>query len=150
MHCIYCGHKQLMYWMFIHDFQEVECSFYFCFCFYFSIISGLQALLVSLLSFRTLIVCSDILYERDPVIEQYVVFMAFYFTYDIIVMYKGFVEKCKEKEKSSEKRINIVDNVILFCKSEFIMIIHHGILQCVGLPILLVSIISSLYFFSRR
>ena len=110
-------------------------SFGKCYKITTSFISGLQAAVVSILSLRTITVCKDILHDRDPVIEYYCLFMSFYFTYDIIVMYKGFLEVNRER-KYSKIDISRAANVLLFFKNELLMIVHHAVLQCIGFPIL--------------
>lgn len=104
--------------------------------FIFSTISGLQGAVASLLSFRTILICQDLLYDHDPVIEHYIFYMAFYFTYDIVVMYKGFIHVYKEQKQYDDR--SVVSNIILFVRSETMMVIHHVVLQFIGLPILMV------------
>ena len=93
----------------------------------------MQAAAVTLLSLRTMTICKDILYDQDPVLEAYIIGMNSYFTYDVIVMYIGFVLTNKLQVLSFKER------VLKFFRADTLIIIHHLFSQLVFAPIVFVS-----------
>lgn len=93
----------------------------------------MQAAVVTLLSLRTMTVCKDILYDQDPVLEAYIIGVNSYFTYDVIVMYAGFVLTNELQTLSYKER------VVKFFKADMLIIIHHLFSQLVFAPIVFVS-----------
>lgn len=130
--------------------------FYFL---YFRVISGIQAIIVSCISLRTMIICKDILHDTDPVLETYIYPASGYFIYDLVVMYQGFSLRLESahinpetpqssssvSSRDANKNTNIDDkkvvqsSLMLFLNKELFMVLHHVILECVGLPVVLVG-----------
>ena len=55
----------------------------------FSVISGLQSLVVSILSARMFLTCKDIMKDGDDVLESYILASSAYLLYDLYAMYEG-------------------------------------------------------------
>lgn len=78
--------------------------------------------------------------QPDTVLETYTILMCGYFAYDIIVMYRGFVEKLRDAKKLNNR--NTKQLVKAFLRRELFIVIHHAVLQCLGLPVAVVMVIS--------
>lgn len=98
-----------------------------------SIGSAIQAIIVTILSIRTMVICTDLLHDQDPVLESYIVGLNSYFTYDLTVMYVEFVSA------NNLQMIAFKDRVIRFSKAETSIILHHLLSQLVFGPMVLVG-----------
>lgn len=99
-----------------------------------SIGSAIQAIIVTILSIRTMVICTDLLHDQDPVLESYIVGLNSYFTYDLTVMYVEFVSA------NNLQMIAFKDRVIRFSKAETSIILHHLLNQLVFGPMVLVGV----------
>lgn len=102
------------------------------------IVSGVFALVTSVIAARTLVSTTDIMRQPDTVLETYTILMCGYFAYDIIVMYRGFVEKLRDAKKLNNR--NTKQLVKAFLRRELFIVIHHAVLQCLGLPVAVVML----------
>lgn len=62
----------------------------------FSVLCGVQGLICSLVSLRTVTICTDMLVDKDEVIAVYLMFMGFFFIYDLVAMFMDFLARCRE------------------------------------------------------
>jgi len=75
---------------------------------------------------RTVTVCQDILNDRDEVIAVYLLFMAYFFVYDIVAMYQDFLCRCREVGKyEGVIGKSLFTNITLFLRNEILLSFHH-------------------------
>jgi len=89
-------------------------------------------------------------------LEAYIYPLSAYFIYDLMVMYEGHVMASKEElDKKGEdvQQLSFKRNMSSFLKKNIFMVIHHVVLEAVGLPVIFVSCVifssdSVFYLFS--
>jgi len=96
------------------------------------LVSGTQAIIVSCVSVRTMVTCTDIMYGTDIVLDTYIYAGSAYFIYDIIVMYQGYV-----LSNQLEGYIYTKKNVLEFLRNDTLIVIHHVVLEFVCFPVVL-------------
>jgi len=75
----------------------------------------------------------DVINERFPILDNYLIFGVFYFLYDCVTMYMVFSTEHKEEVTYSQAEI------FRFCRERPLILAHHILVPLVGFPALMIA-----------